>query len=72
MLLTIAGLSFIGLGAQPPTPERGTMVNEGRACILTQWWWPTFPGVAITLVVVSFNMVGDLLRDMMDPRLRRG
>jgi len=72
VLLTIAGLSFIGLGAQPPTPEWGTMVNEGREYLLTQWWWSTFPGLAITIVVISFNMVGDLLRDITDPRLRRG
>ena len=71
VLLTIAGLSFIGLGAQPPTPEWGAMVNEGKNYIMSQWWCPTFPGLAICLLVIGFNTVGDLVRDIMDPRLRR-
>jgi peptide/nickel transport system permease protein len=70
VVLTTAGLSFVGLGAQPPTPEWGFMVSEGRKFILSQWWWPTFPGLAICLLVVGFNLVGDFLRDLFDPRLR--
>jgi peptide/nickel transport system permease protein len=70
VVLTVAGLSFIGLGAQPPTPEWGFLVSEGHTHILTQWWWSTFPGLAICLLVVGFNLVGDFLRDLLDPRLR--
>jgi peptide/nickel transport system permease protein len=70
VVLTTAGLSFIGLGAQPPTPEWGYLVSEGHTHILTQWWWSTFPGLAICLLVVGFNLVGDFLRDLLDPRLR--
>jgi len=70
VVLTTAGLSFIGLGAQPPTPEWGFMVSSGRKFMLDQWWWPTFPGLFITLTVIGFNMLGDFLRDLLDPRLR--
>jgi peptide/nickel transport system permease protein len=70
VVLTTAGLSFVGLGAQPPTPEWGFMVNEGRSSILSLWWWATFPGLAITLLVVGFNLAGDLLRDLLDPHMR--
>jgi peptide/nickel transport system permease protein len=70
VVLTVAGLSFIGLGAQPPSHEWGFMVSEGSGHILTQWWWSTFPGVAICVLVVGFNLVGDFLRDLFDPRLR--
>ena len=70
VVLTTAGLSFIGLGAQPPTPEWGYLVSEGHTHILTQWWWSTFPGLAICLLVVGFNLLGDFLRDLLDPRLR--
>ncbi len=70
VVLTVAGLSFIGLGAQPPSHEWGFMVSEGSGHILTQWWWSTFPGVAICVLVVGFNLVGDFLRDVLDPRLR--
>ena len=70
VVLVIAGLSFVGLGAQPPTPEWGFMVNEGRSSILSMWWWPTFPGLAICMLVVGFNLVGDFLRDVLDPRMR--
>jgi peptide/nickel transport system permease protein len=69
VVLTVAGLSFIGLGAQPPTPEWGALVSEGYPNLLTQWWWSTFPGIAICLLVVGFNLVGDFLRDFLDPRL---
>jgi peptide/nickel transport system permease protein len=70
-ILIAAGLSFIGFGAQPPTPEWGVMISEGRDYITTQWWVPTFPGLAILLAVAGFNLVGDGLRDLLDPRLRR-
>jgi peptide/nickel transport system permease protein len=70
VVLTVAGLSFIGLGAQPPSHEWGFMVSEGANNILTQWWWSTFPGLAICALVVGFNLVGDFLRDALDPRLR--
>ena len=70
-ILTAAGLSFIGFGAQPPTPEWGVMVSEGRDYITTQWWVPTFPGMAILLAVTGFNLLGDGLRDVLDPRMRR-
>lgn len=70
VVLTAAGLSFIGLGAQPPSHEWGFMVSEGADHILTQWWWSTFPGLAICVLVVGFNLVGDFLRDALDPRLR--
>jgi peptide/nickel transport system permease protein len=70
-ILIAAGLSFIGFGAQPPTPEWGVMISEGRDYITTQWWVPTFPGLAILLAVTGFNLLGDGLRDLLDPRLRR-
>ncbi len=65
-----AGLSFLGLGIQPPTPSWGVMVAEGRGVLLRAWWLSTFPGLAIVLTVLSFNLVGDGLRDALDPRLR--
>jgi len=65
--LTTAGLSFLGLGAQPPTPEWGRMVAEGREFLLDQWWVSTFPGLALFLVVVGFNLFGEILRDWLDP-----
>jgi peptide/nickel transport system permease protein len=71
VILAVAGLSFIGLGAQPPTPEWGLMVSEGRAYILVQWWMSTFPGLAILILVLAYNLVGDGVRDVMDPRTRR-
>jgi len=71
VVLTVAGLSFIGLGVQPPTPEWGAMVSEGHGYILTQWWWPTFPGLALCWMVVGLNLVGDFLRDLLDPRLQK-
>jgi len=66
-----AGLSFLGLGVQPPTPSWGTMVEAGRGQLLDAWWLSTFPGLAIVFTVLSFNLVGDGLRDALDPRLRR-
>jgi len=65
-----AGLSFLGQGIQPPTPSWGTMVADGRNSLLDAWWLSTFPGFAIVLTVLSFNLVGDGLRDALDPRLR--
>jgi peptide/nickel transport system permease protein len=69
-ILSVAGLSFIGFGAQPPIPEWGVMISEGRNYIATQWWLATFPAIAILLVVAGFNLLGDGLRDLLDPRLR--
>jgi len=65
-----AGLSFLGLGVQPPTASWGTMVAAGRNNLLDAWWLSTFPGLAIVFTVLSFNLVGDGLRDALDPRLR--
>ena len=67
-ILTAAGLSFIGIGAQPPTPEWGAMVNTGRQFMPDWWWYATFPGLAIFLAVFGFNMLGDGVRDALDPR----
>ncbi len=69
-ILAAAGLSFIGFGAQPPTPEWGVMISEGRNFISTQPWLSLFPGLAILLAVGAFNVLGDALRDALDPRLR--
>jgi ABC-type dipeptide/oligopeptide/nickel transport system permease subunit len=65
-----AGLSFLGLGPQPPTPSWGNMVAGGKDTLLGAWWEATFPGLTIVLVVLAFNLVGDGLRDALDPRLR--
>lgn len=70
-ILTVAGLSFIGFGAQPPTPEWGVMISDGRNYITTQWWLTAVPAGGILLLVAAFNLVGDGLRDILDPRLRR-
>ncbi|HEX9118825.1 MAG TPA: nickel transporter permease [Anaerolineae bacterium] len=67
-ILSAAGLSFIGFGARPPTPEWGVMISEARQYISTQAWLSTFPGLAIMLVVTAFNLLGDGLRDALDPR----
>lgn len=69
-ILSAAGLSFIGFGAQPPTPEWGVMISEGRKYISTQLWLSLFPGLAILFTVAAFNLIGDGLRDALDPRLR--
>ena len=68
MMLELAALSFLGFGAKPPTPEWGYMLNEGRACMQTAPWLMIFPGIAIFVVVVVFNMLGDSLRDILDPK----
>jgi peptide/nickel transport system permease protein len=70
-ILTLASLSFIGLGAQPPTPEWGSMVSIGRDYFLDQWWMVTFPGLAIFLSVMAFNLLGDGLQEALSPRLHR-
>jgi peptide/nickel transport system permease protein len=71
VILEVAGLSFLGLGAKPPTPEWGLMVSEGVEYVLEQWWMSVFPGLAIFLLVLAFNLVGDGLRDVLDPRMKR-
>ncbi|NHQ60802.1 ABC transporter permease [Chlorobium sp. BLA1] len=70
IILTEAGLSFLGLGVQPPTPSWGNIINEGRDSLLNYWWISTFPGVAILTTVVCFNLIGDGVRDALDPRMR--
>jgi peptide/nickel transport system permease protein len=67
-ILDISALSFIGLGAQPPSPEWGAMIVAGRDYLRTAWWTCAFPGFALTLAVLAFNVVGDGLRDALDPR----
>jgi len=71
IVLTAAGLGFLGLGAQPPTPEWGAIVSDGRSYLVDQWWITTFPGIAIAIIVLGFNLLGDGIRDILDPRLRR-
>ncbi|MDB5473384.1 MAG: D-ala-D-ala transporter subunit [Devosia sp.] len=68
IILTAAGLGFLGLGAQPPTAEWGAMVSAGRDVILDQWWVATIPGLAIFIVSLGFNLLGDGLRDVFDPK----
>lgn len=68
MMLELASMSFLGFGAKPPAPEWGYMLNEGRACIQSSPWLMIFPGLAIFIVVVVFNMLGDSLRDILDPK----
>ncbi len=69
-ILTAAVLGFLGVGAQPPSPEWGLAISEAREYLPGAWWFATFPGLSIVLVVMAFNMFGDGLRDIMDPRLR--
>ena len=68
IILTAAGLGFLGMGAQPPSPEWGTMIATGRRFILDQWWVPTVPGLAIFAASLAFNLLGDGLRDVLDPK----
>jgi len=70
MIITEASLSFIGLGVQPPAPSWGRMLGDGRDYLAVAWWLPTFPGLFIMLTVLGANLLGDCLRDMLDPRLR--
>lgn len=69
-ILAAAGLSFLGLGAQPPRPEWGAMLADGRQFLRSHWWVATMPGIAIAITVLSINMFGDGLRDILDPRIR--
>lgn len=71
LVLALSGLSFLGLGAQPPTPEWGAMLNDGRTYFLTAPQLMLFPGIAISLIVLGLNLLGDGLRDLLDPRLHR-
>jgi len=68
VILAMGGLAFLGLGTQPPSPDWGLMVSEGRELILNQWWIATYAGLAIFIVVLAFNLLGDTLRDIFDPR----
>lgn len=68
IILTAAGLGFLGLGAQPPSPEWGAMISDGRQFLLDQWWVATIPGLAIFIVSLGFNLLGDGLRDILDPK----
>jgi peptide/nickel transport system permease protein len=70
-MIGVATLSFIGLGAQPPMAEWGTMVNAGQAYILSAWWYAALPGMAILLTALGFNLVGDAIGDLIDPKRRR-
>ena len=70
MVLLESGLSFLGMGVQPPQPSWGAMLAEGRDYLSNAWWLATVPGVAISLVVLGANLLGDGLRDLLDPRLR--
>lgn len=70
-ILATAALGFIGVGAQPPLPEWGAMISTGRKYLPTWWWYATFPGLAIFFTVLGFNLLGDGLRDVLDPRTRR-
>ena len=68
IVLTAAGLGFLGMGAQPPSPEWGAMIASARRFLLDEWWVPTIPGLAIFLVSLAFNLLGDGLRDVLDPK----
>jgi peptide/nickel transport system permease protein len=70
-IITEAGLSFLGLGIPPPEPVWGSMISEGRQFLVMASWISTFPGIALMLAVVGLNLLGDGLRDTLDPRLRR-
>ena len=70
-ILEAAALGFLGLGAQPPTAEWGTMLADAREFVLRAWWVVTFPGLMILITVLAFNLLGDGLRDAFDPKLKR-
>lgn len=70
-ILDMAALGFLGMGAQPPTPEWGTMLSDVLQFAQSAWWVVTFPGVAILLTVLAFNLMGDGLRDALDPKLKQ-
>ena len=71
VIMLEAGLSFLGVGIPPPTPAWGLMVSEGRGFIASAWWLSLFPGIAILLMVLSVNLLGDWIRDRLDPKLRQ-
>ncbi len=71
IILTAASLGFLGLGAQPPLPEWGAIVSDGRSYLMNNWWITAFPGMAIAITVLGFNLLGDGIRDILDPRIRR-
>jgi peptide/nickel transport system permease protein len=71
VILTIAALSFLGLGAQPPTPEWGLLISSSRTYFLDAWWYSTFPGIAILITVLVFNLIGDGIREVLDPKTRK-
>ncbi|HWQ84869.1 MAG TPA: nickel transporter permease [Anaerolineales bacterium] len=71
VILTIASLSFLGLGAQPPTPEWGLLISTSRTYFLNAWWYSTFPGIAIFITVLVFNLIGDGFREVLDPKTRK-
>lgn len=71
-IVTAAGLGFLGLGVKPPTPEWGTMLADGQTYLFSSWYIATFPGIAIFLAVLAFNLLGDGLRDALDPRMKLG
>ena len=71
VIMIEAGLSYLGLGIQPPNPSLGSMLSEGRQYLATAWWLGTFPGLAIMLIVLGINLLGDGLRDLLDPRSRK-
>jgi peptide/nickel transport system permease protein len=71
IILTAAGLGFLGLGAQPPLPEWGAMVADGRRFLIDHWWVPAVPGMAIFVVSLGFNLLGDGLRDVLDPKAQK-
>ncbi|UFJ41453.1 ABC transporter permease subunit [Brevibacillus humidisoli] len=70
-ILLVATLGFLGLGAQPPTPEWGAMISVGWKYLLDYWWYPTFPGLALFLASCGFNLIGDGIRDILDPKANR-
>lgn len=71
VILTAAVLGFLGVGATPPDPDWGLAISQGRKYLPEQWWYATFPGLAILILVLGFNLLGDGIRDLVDPRLRR-
>jgi peptide/nickel transport system permease protein len=71
VILAMGGLAFLGLGTQPPAADWGLMISEGRSSVLIYWWMSTFPGLAMFVVVMAFNLLGDALRDVFDPRQYR-
>ena len=71
-IITAASLSYLGMGAQPPTPEWGLILSQGRSFLQIAWWITTFPGLVIMFTVLGINLLGDGLRDALDPRLKIG